>query len=93
MFSPELMAEIHRRSQGIPRVINAICDNLLLTAFAMESTWPTWPCSTKSARTCAWSGRAGECAGAGPWAEQSSLSTRGGLIRVSPSVPHLTLGR
>jgi len=25
------------RSQGIPRLINAICDNLLLTAFAMES--------------------------------------------------------
>ncbi|HWR49683.1 MAG TPA: AAA family ATPase [Bryobacteraceae bacterium] len=37
VFPPELIAEIHRRSQGIPRVINAICDNLLLTAFAMES--------------------------------------------------------
>jgi general secretion pathway protein A len=32
----ELMAEIHVRSQGIPRIINALCDNLLLTAFAME---------------------------------------------------------
>ena len=30
------MSEIHLRSQGIPRVINGICDNLLLTAFAME---------------------------------------------------------
>jgi general secretion pathway protein A len=37
VFPEELMAEIHLRSQGIPRVINAICDNLLLTAFAMES--------------------------------------------------------
>ena len=37
VFSPELVSEIHERSQGIPRVINAICDNLLLTAFAMES--------------------------------------------------------
>ena len=37
VFSEELMAEIHLRSQGIPRVINGICDNLLLTAFAMES--------------------------------------------------------
>jgi hypothetical protein len=36
VFSEELMAEIHVRAQGIPRVINAICDNLLLTAFAME---------------------------------------------------------
>ncbi|MGH9557800.1 MAG: ExeA family protein [Bryobacteraceae bacterium] len=36
VFSEELMAEIHLRAQGIPRVINAICDNLLLTAFAME---------------------------------------------------------
>jgi type II secretory pathway predicted ATPase ExeA len=32
-----LVQEIHVRSQGIPRLINAICDNLLLTAFAMES--------------------------------------------------------
>jgi hypothetical protein len=31
------MAEIHRRTQGMPRLINAVCDNLLLTAFAMES--------------------------------------------------------
>jgi hypothetical protein len=30
------MEEIHFRAQGIPRLINAICDNLLLTAFAME---------------------------------------------------------
>lgn len=36
VFSPELISEIHVRSQGIPRVINAVCDNLLLTAFAME---------------------------------------------------------
>jgi hypothetical protein len=37
IFTEELMAELHLRAQGIPRVINAICDNLLLTAFAMES--------------------------------------------------------
>jgi general secretion pathway protein A len=36
VFSEELMAEIHVRAQGIPRLINAICDNLLLTAFALE---------------------------------------------------------
>jgi general secretion pathway protein A len=37
IFSPGLLEEIHFRSQGIPRLINAICDNLLLTAFAMET--------------------------------------------------------
>jgi len=37
IFSEELLAEIHLRSQGIPRVINALCDNLLLTAFASET--------------------------------------------------------
>jgi general secretion pathway protein A len=37
IISPELLREIHFRSQGIPRLINGICDNLLLTAFAMES--------------------------------------------------------
>lgn len=37
VFSPELIAEIHRRTQGIPRIINAVCDNLLLTCFADAS--------------------------------------------------------
>lgn len=36
VFPPDLLAEVHVRSQGIPRVINTLCDNLLLTAFAME---------------------------------------------------------
>ena len=34
---PQVIEEIFVRSQGIPRLINAICDNLLLTAFALES--------------------------------------------------------
>jgi general secretion pathway protein A len=37
VFPPQVLSEIHIRSQGIPRVINTICDNLLLTAFAMET--------------------------------------------------------
>jgi general secretion pathway protein A len=37
VFSPELLADIHRRTQGIPRLINSVCDNLMVTAFAMES--------------------------------------------------------
>jgi general secretion pathway protein A len=37
VFPPDLITEIHVRSQGIPRLINAICDNLLLHAFAVES--------------------------------------------------------
>ena len=37
VISPQLLEELHYRAQGIPRVINAICDNLLLTAFALES--------------------------------------------------------
>lgn len=36
IFSPDILTEIHYRAQGIPRVINALCDNLLLTAFALE---------------------------------------------------------
>jgi general secretion pathway protein A len=38
---PQLLEEIHHRAQGIPRLINAICDNLLLTAFALESRTAT----------------------------------------------------
>ena len=37
LFPREILAEVHYRSQGIPRIINAVCDNLLLTAFAGES--------------------------------------------------------
>lgn len=37
VFSPEILREIHFRTQGIPRLINAMCDNLLLTAFALET--------------------------------------------------------
>ena len=36
VFPPAVLAEIHRRSQGIPRLINGICDNCMLTAFAAE---------------------------------------------------------
>jgi general secretion pathway protein A len=37
IFPPEILSEIHRRSEGIPRLINSISDNLLLTCFAIES--------------------------------------------------------
>lgn len=36
VFSPEILEEIYKRSRGIPRLINLLCDNLLVTAFAME---------------------------------------------------------
>lgn len=37
IFPAEILREIHYRTQGIPRLINAMCDNLLLTAFALET--------------------------------------------------------
>ncbi len=37
IMPPSILEEIHFRSQGIPRLVNAICDNLLLTAFALEA--------------------------------------------------------
>lgn len=37
IIPPNILEEVHFRSQGIPRLVNAICDNLLLTAFALES--------------------------------------------------------
>jgi general secretion pathway protein A len=41
VFSGPLLLEIHRRTQGIPRLINLVCDNLMLTSFAMESRTAT----------------------------------------------------
>jgi len=37
VFSAALMEEIRLRTQGIPRLINAVCDNLLLNCFAQET--------------------------------------------------------
>ena len=36
VFLPEAVASIHSLSRGIPRVINVLCDNALLTAFAAD---------------------------------------------------------
>ena len=41
VLSDDLIHEIHVRSQGIARIINALCDNLLLTTFATESRLAT----------------------------------------------------
>jgi general secretion pathway protein A len=41
IIAPEVVTEIHFRAQGIPRIINGLCDNLLLTAFALESRTAT----------------------------------------------------
>lgn len=37
VFPTSLITEVYVRSQGIPRLINAICDNLLLSCFAQEA--------------------------------------------------------
>jgi general secretion pathway protein A len=35
VFPPGVLAAIHARSRGLPRLINVLCDNLLLTAYAL----------------------------------------------------------
>lgn len=37
VFTEQMMMEIHTRTGGIPRLINAVCDNMLLTCFAIET--------------------------------------------------------
>ena len=36
VFPGEVLDEVYRRAKGIPRVVNLLCDNLLVTTFAME---------------------------------------------------------
>lgn len=36
LFTPGALRRVHRRAQGIPRLINVICDRALLGAFAQE---------------------------------------------------------
>jgi general secretion pathway protein A len=84
VFAPEIVTEVHLRSQGIPRVINAMCDNLLLTCFAMETRVATmdivdevsqdmrleWPGSRPR-------GQRSRYAASGEAFDQSSMYTRG----------------
>ncbi|HUQ92624.1 MAG TPA: AAA family ATPase [Bryobacteraceae bacterium] len=82
VFSPEVMAEIHIRTQGIPRVINAMCDNLLLTTFAMEQRAATLEMIDEVSKDMRleWPGRRprGERGRYSPDAyEQPTISTRG----------------
>lgn len=37
MFPPDVVAAVHRLSKGAPRLINTLCDNLLLEAFLNDS--------------------------------------------------------
>ena len=37
VFAPEAIEGIHRYAGGIPRLINVLCDNALLTAFALQN--------------------------------------------------------
>jgi general secretion pathway protein A len=37
LFTPDAVALIYRASEGIPRLINNICDNALLTGFALNA--------------------------------------------------------
>jgi general secretion pathway protein A len=41
VFPLDVLDEIYVRSRGIPRLINLLCDNLLITAFAMEQRTTT----------------------------------------------------
>jgi general secretion pathway protein A len=41
VFPHDIVLEVHKRTTGIPRIINSVCDNLLLTAFAMEKRQAT----------------------------------------------------
>jgi len=36
-FAPKALGEVHRRSGGIPRLINLICDRALLTGFSVRA--------------------------------------------------------
>src|SRR4029077_19039427 len=36
IFSPQALAEVYRLSQGVPRVINGICDRGLLGAYSLD---------------------------------------------------------
>ncbi len=83
VFTPEILADVHLRAQGIPRLINAICDNLLLTCFAMETKVATVSMLDEVSKDMRleWAGRRprGERSRYSPQAlEETPFYTRGG---------------
>ena len=50
LFPPQTMPLIHQLSHGIPRVINSICDNALLIAFAAQAESVSIPMLREVAR-------------------------------------------
>jgi general secretion pathway protein A len=77
VFPAELMSEVHVRSQGIPRLINAICDNLLLTCFALEVESATLEMldEVTSDMRLEWPGRRFRARGQGPHANGHGAAT------------------
>lgn len=51
IFEPEAVELIYRLSEGIPRIINNICDNALLTGYALDSERVTTAIVTDVAET------------------------------------------
>jgi len=49
VFAPDTVARVHYFSKGVPRVVNAICDNLLLEGFLTKSKSLTPPMVDKVA--------------------------------------------
>jgi general secretion pathway protein A len=43
IFSPQALSEVYRLSQGVPRVINVICDRALLGAYSLDRHRVTAP--------------------------------------------------
>ena len=37
LFPPETIASVYRHSRGIPRLINTVCENALITSFARQA--------------------------------------------------------
>jgi general secretion pathway protein A len=41
LFPIETLSAIHRHASGIPRLINTVCENALITAYARQDPWVT----------------------------------------------------
>lgn len=52
-FSPRALGSIHRRSRGVPRLINALCDNALLAGFVDGTDRLHWRHVRRAARELA----------------------------------------
>jgi general secretion pathway protein A len=88
VFPPEVLDDIHRQAQGVPRTINAICDNLLLMTSALGERAATTQMLAKVSEEMRLEGSSDSCQ-VGPGADPAEKATQAPYRLESTPMPRM----